>query len=526
MQNQNGGAGQRPTRGNGIPGNPAVNRNSASGNSPANRSTAPGNIPVNRNGAVQNLSRNTPPPQKPISRSPGQTAQNGRTAAPPSRPAQQQRSAPNAPVSRNPSNGYRSAAPYTVPPRQSRERVPYPTREAYLKRKQKERRRKRLTVLGLLAAVVLLIFLLLFFAVRALVHSYREQHGNPAADTDTVESLEANTGESGQAETSPAETEPLPAYDAVHALRGAPLLPYVSQNTVTLGTELGSPYAVFLDAQTGEVLAQKFEEKTSAAASDGTETETAAPDVLHARIYPASMTKLMTMLVAYEQCENLDDTFRMTYDIINPLYLSELALAGFTGGEDVTVRDLLYGAALPSGAEAAMGLALYTSGDEKTFVSLMNDRARLLGMKGTHFTNCTGLHDINHYSTLTDIAVLIAYMEQEPALAEILSAYQYTTSVTPQHPEGLLLTSTVFSRMEGNESGVCEIIGGKTGYTAEAQQCLAVYGIRKDTHHPFAAVFAGADTKWKPVYDAIYFYQFYTGDPPADDTQSAEEAPG
>ena len=157
-----------------------------------------------------------------------------------------------------------------------------------------------------------------------------------------------------------------------------------------------------------------------------------------------------------------------------------------------------------------MGLALYTSGSEEAFAAEMNRRAAALGMTGTHFTNCTGHHDDGHFSTLSDIALLLAYMEQDETLHEILSTYQYTTSPTPQHPEGLLLTSTVFSRMVGDESGVCEIVGGKTGYTAEAGQCLAVYAVRNDTGRPFVCVTAGAGNKWHPVYDSIYLCQMYS----------------
>ena len=111
----------------------------------------------------------------------------------------------------------------------------------------------------------------------------------------------------------------------------------------------------------------------------------------------------------------------------------------------------------------------------------MNERAKQLGMVNTHFENCTGAHHNDHVSTLTDIGILMAFIMQNDELAEIFGTYQYTTTPTVAHPEGLILTSTVYSRMEGSESGVCTVLGGKTGYTAQGGQCLATYAERTDS---------------------------------------------
>lgn len=98
------------------------------------------------------------------------------------------------------------------------------------------------------------------------------------------------------------------------------------------------------------------------------------------------MTKIMTLLVAAEHIENMDDTFTMTYDIIAPLIDAEASRAGFEEGETVPLKDLMYGIALPSGADATTAIAIYLCGSEDEFVKLMNEKAEELGLENTHFT--------------------------------------------------------------------------------------------------------------------------------------------
>lgn len=413
-----------------------------------------------------------------------QQPQNRRTAQPPARPQTQ--------GTQQAQNGYRSAAPYTVSPRQGGGRVPYPPSE--LERRRMLRRKQRRQRMLLLAVVCLLCLLLLAGLVTAAVFAIRQAVGT--GNTDTPDSGAVPAVSDNAADTTaaplPAETEPpLPEYAAPNRIDASPIRPTFGDSTVLLSDTVSCPHAILMNAGTGEVIAGKN-----------------AEDV----IYPASMTKLMTVLVAYEMIPDIDETFRMTQDIIDPLYLDGLSLAGFSGGEEVVIRDLLYGSALPSGAEASMALALAACGSEEAFVRKMNDRAELLGMHGTHFENCTGAHHPEHVSTLYDIGILMAFMMQNETLAEILGTYQHTTTPTTQHPEGLVLTSTVFSRMEGSESGTCTVLGGKTGYTVQGGQCLATYAESRTDGKGFVCVTAGGDTKWRPVYDSIYLYQFYTAD--------------
>lgn len=247
--------------------------------------------------------------------------------------------------------------------------------------------------------------------------------------------------------------------------------------------EIVSPYIAVIDVTDNKIIA-------------GRNAET--------RIYPASMTKVMTLIVAVEHIDNLDDTFTMTSAIIDPLYRDSASRAGFEPGEAVTARDLMYGLILPSGADGAVGLAEMISGSEEEFVKLMNQKCEEMGLTNTHFTNTSGLHGEDHYTTPVEMAMILQYAMENETCAEILSTYQYTTEVTEKHPEGILLTSTMFSRMYGDEVAGVTIKAGKTGYTQEAKHCLVSYA--ESGGKKYVAVTAGSEGKWGVIYDDFKLY--------------------
>ncbi|MBQ4068083.1 MAG: D-alanyl-D-alanine carboxypeptidase [Lachnospiraceae bacterium] len=251
------------------------------------------------------------------------------------------------------------------------------------------------------------------------------------------------------------------------------------------------PYTILVDVNNHEVIAGKRYDK---------------------KIFPASMTKVMTLIVAVEHINDLDDTFEMTAEIIDPLYREEASLAGFAPGELVTAKDMLYGLILPSGADAAVGLAMLVSGSEEKFVDLMNEKCEELGLTNTHFMNTSGLYHDEHYTTPLEMAMIMEYAMQNELCAEILSTYQYTTNKSPQNPEGLLLTSTMFSRMYGNEVDTVTIKAGKTGYVGEAGSCLVSYAERGNDK--YIAVSAKASGRWHVVFDAFELYGNYIPNPP------------
>lgn len=225
------------------------------------------------------------------------------------------------------------------------------------------------------------------------------------------------------------------------------------------------------------------------------------------KAYPASTTKIMTLLVAAEYITDLKDTFTMTLDITDPLFVAEASVAQFLNNETITMEDMLYGLILPSGADAAIGLAIKIAGSEENFVELMNKKVRELGLKNTHFANTTGLHDEKNYSTAYDMAIMLDAALQNDLCKKVLSTYQYTTSITPQHPEGILLSSTLFSYMYGTEPKTATILGGKTGFVNESGYCIASYGENNETKNEYIVVTFGNSSRWPAFYGQIDLYK-------------------
>ena len=125
------------------------------------------------------------------------------------------------------------------------------------------------------------------------------------------------------------------------------------------------------------------------------------------RTYIASLTKIMTTIVAIENIDDVDETVSVPYEALDGLIAANASVAGFYSGQRVTYLDLLYGVMLPSGADATRTLAYYISGNEEEFVKLMNDKAIELGLTNTHFANTSGLDTDNHYSTVREYIQLI-----------------------------------------------------------------------------------------------------------------------
>ncbi|MET1247720.1 serine hydrolase [Sporolactobacillus sp. STCC-11] len=191
------------------------------------------------------------------------------------------------------------------------------------------------------------------------------------------------------------------------------------------------------------------------------------------KAYPASLTKMMTAILAIEHYNDLQKTVRIPAQLYNSLNQSGASMAGFLPNEKPKIIDLLYGTMLPSGADAAETLALSVSGSENAFVSMMNRKAAEIGMKHTHFTNPSGLHDPNHYTTARDMSLLLLYALKNPVFHQIFTTHSYQISPTNFHPNGMIVQSTLFQKMGNSSINGGAIIGGKTGYTDEAGLCLA-----------------------------------------------------
>lgn len=264
-----------------------------------------------------------------------------------------------------------------------------------------------------------------------------------------------------------------------------PLNATANEATTLPASEVVSANSIFIDVEAERILEQM------------------GADV---RISPASMTKILTILVAAEHITNPDDKFEITQDIADYSYVHECSNAGFEVGERVTVRDLFYGTALPSGADAALGLAKYVSGSQEAFVELMNEKIEALGLsKTSHFTNCIGLYDENHYSTVYDIAVMLKAACDNSFCREVLNTRIYTTSVTEQHLEGITLSNLFLRRIEDKDTHG-EILCAKTGYVVQSENCAASLGV-DNYGKEYICVTAHSSSSWRCIYDHVALYQ-------------------
>lgn len=239
--------------------------------------------------------------------------------------------------------------------------------------------------------------------------------------------------------------------------------------------------------------------------SDG---QTVAEKEADTQIYPASMTKMMTAIVAIENIPDLSQTITLSQELFAPLYEEGASMAGFAPGDQVSATDLLYGVLLPSGAECCIGLADQVAGSESAFADLMNAKAQELGMTSTHFVTATGLHDPDHYTTVRDLTKLMIYALQNETFRTIFCTKQYTTSPVASAPEGLSFSSSMFDKMDSPAVNGGEIEGGKTGYTSDAGLCLASLAVVDGTEYICVTAGAPGNTWTEPyhVYDAQNIY--------------------
>lgn len=223
------------------------------------------------------------------------------------------------------------------------------------------------------------------------------------------------------------------------------------------------------------------------------------------RIYPASLTKIMTALLALEQTEDLHETAEVTAEMVAYAAENNAVQAGYLAGEQVPVIDLVYGALLPSGAECCLALASAVAGDEVDFVEMMNARAAELGMADTHFTNPIGLHDDRHYTTPRDLATLLEAALQNEDFRAAFTSSRYSTGPTNLHPDGITVRSSLFEKGGGAGFTGGRLLGGKTGYTEEAGLCLACLAEKDGDEYILITAGAGGSTRTAPhhVEDAL-----------------------
>lgn len=383
-------------------------------------------------------------------------------------------------------------------------------RRRQMEERRRKRRKKQMMVYGILAGAALILILLAVGIVKLIggllggsgpeastdgpspsgvTAEADGPEGTPGAGADTDGGTDGE--KAAAAGSSEAQTAGAPSLTESQPVKPAGTKTYSAQRTEAtqaMDGEVYSNYGIFINLRTGNILA----ERNSATV-----------------INPASMTKILTVLVAAEQLESmedLDDHFTITREITDYSYVNDCSAAGFAADETVTVRDLFYGTVLPSGADAAAGLAMYTSGSLDAFVELMNQKLEALGLSSTaHFTNCVGLYDTDHHCTVYDMAMILEAALDNELCREVLSAKTYTTSATDEHPEGILLSNWFLRRIEDKDTGG-RVISGKTGYVVQSGSCAASYGVDRKGN-AYLCVTADATSSWRCIYDHVALYK-------------------
>ena len=216
----------------------------------------------------------------------------------------------------------------------------------------------------------------------------------------------------------------------------------------------------------------------------------------------ASLTKIMTVLVAIENISDLDDTVTITNSILNTVSW-DASVAGLEVGDVVTYRDLLYATMLPSGADAANALAISIAGSIDGYVELMNAKADSLNLGDTHYENVTGLDEDNHYSSVNDVIKLLKYSLNNNTFREIYTTKSYTLT------NGLKVSASINFYNKVMDLDTSLILGSKTGFTDDAGYCISIYF--KSDDHDLVAVTLNAtrvNDNYYNVKDAVDIVDF------------------
>jgi len=244
------------------------------------------------------------------------------------------------------------------------------------------------------------------------------------------------------------------AANAVAALASAP------------GLQLYSETAILIDGDTGQILFERG---------------------MHRRMYPASITKVMTALVALERGD-MDDIITMSYDAVFSIgrRTSHIAL---TPDEEITLEHALYANAVASANDASNGIAEHIGGTKENFAEMMNQRARDAGARNTNFINAHGLHDREHLTTAYDMARIMMESIRIPEFVEVFGVQTHTIPPTNRQPQARNLWNT--NTMITGRYAYDGFIAGKTGFTNQSGHTL-VTAARRDGRTLIAVVMQAA----------------------------------
>lgn len=239
--------------------------------------------------------------------------------------------------------------------------------------------------------------------------------------------------------------------------------------------------AVLIDADTGQVLYDKN---------------------MNTRREPASITKIMTGLLVLES-SGVDERVTVTDSVLDiPRDTSHIAL---TPGEVLPVDSAMYAMMLPSANDAALALAEHVAGDERAFAGLMNARTGELGALNSHFVNPHGLPDENHYTTAYDMALITRAAIHTPGFLDYFGAGRHTIPATNLQPEERPFTNQNYMLLPDMWIYTPEVIGGKVGFTKEAQHTMASAATRNGRTLVAVVMGCGIDEKF---YDSLALFEY------------------
>lgn len=211
--------------------------------------------------------------------------------------------------------------------------------------------------------------------------------------------------------------------------------------------------AILMDSSTGKVLYSKNEKE---------------------KMFPASTTKIMTAILTIENC-NLEDVVTVPYEAIASVP-SGYSIASLQAGEQLTVNQLLEVMMVHSANDAANVLAYHVSGSIDSFSTMMNNKVSELELENTHFTNPSGKHDENHYTTASDLAKIMQYCMKNSAFRKIAGLKSCIIPPTNKYDQRVFSPTNELLVVDNSEVSsnyyYKYAIAGKTGYTTEAKNCL------------------------------------------------------
>lgn len=247
--------------------------------------------------------------------------------------------------------------------------------------------------------------------------------------------------------------------------------------------EINAHAAIVMDLDTGDILYEKNP---------------------HERMYPASITKVLTCLLAIEQ-GNVNDVLTVSDSVMAQVEEGSSSI-GLVAGEQLTLKDALYGMMLNSGNECALSIAEYIGGSTEGFADIMNKRAKEIGCTDTHFVNPNGLHNEDHYTSCYDMALIGHIAYQYPEFKTLISSQLYTIPETNKNESRDLWQENRLIYSGNGEYYYEYCTGGKTGYTMDALATLISFAERNGRR--LVCVVMRCDPTTESYLDSIKLFNF------------------